>query len=100
MTPILRNEVTLRFLGVFKKAYGNDQLSLRVKDNEKLRGIIERLTKVSPNIKKVLVDPELGTPSPNAIILINGIEAHLLNGLETKLKDKDEIVFIPIIHGG
>jgi len=100
MTPISREKVTLRFLGIFKKAYGNGQTLIKIRKNEKLEDIIKKVSETSPNLKRVLVDPELDSPLSNAVILVNGKEISLLNGLETKLKDKDEIVFIPVIHGG
>jgi len=100
MNPIYCEEVTLRFLGVFKKAYGNSQTLIKIRKNEKLEAVIKKVYKASPNLKHVLIDPELDTPLSNAVILVNGKEISLLNGLETKLKDKDEIVFIPVIHGG
>jgi len=34
------------------------------------------------------------------LILVNGREISVLNGLETKLKDGDEISLIPVVHGG
>jgi len=100
MSSTSHGEVTMRFLGVFKKAYGNSETSMRIERNEKLGEIVMKLSETSQNLKRVLIDPELNTPTPNAVILVNGIEIHLLKGLETELKDKDEIVFIPIIHGG
>jgi molybdopterin converting factor small subunit len=62
--------------------------------------VIKKVSEASPSLRHVLIDPELGSPLSNAVILVNGKEIGLLNGLETKLKDKDEILFIPVIHGG
>jgi molybdopterin converting factor small subunit len=53
-----------------------------------------------PKAKRILIDPELEDPRPNTLILINGREISVLNGLETMLKDGDEIVFIPVLHAG
>lgn len=36
----------------------------------------------------------------NALILLNGRELKLLNGLKTKLSDGDEVLFLPVSHGG
>jgi molybdopterin converting factor small subunit len=100
LSPTADEEVTLRFLGVFKKAYGSGQASMKIRKNEKLENVIKKISEDSPSLGRVLVDPELSNPLSNAIILVNGKEIGLLNGLETMLKDKDEIVFIPVIHGG
>ncbi|MEM2146327.1 MAG: MoaD/ThiS family protein [Candidatus Jordarchaeaceae archaeon] len=93
-------EVTVKFLGVFRKVYGKTKATIRIKKNENLGNMIKQLCSKRPDLEKVLVDPELGTPLPNAVILVNNQEIGLLNGLETSLRDKDKIVFIPVIHGG
>ncbi|MFX0092174.1 MAG: MoaD/ThiS family protein, partial [Candidatus Hodarchaeota archaeon] len=37
---------------------------------------------------------------PNALILVNGKEISVLNGLETQVEDGDKIVLVPVSHGG
>ena len=98
--PKKHEKVALKFLGIFKKAYGNGQALIEICRNDNLETMIKKLCEVSPNLRRVLVDPELGSPLSNAVILVNGVEIGLLKGLGTELKDKDEIVFIPVIHGG
>ncbi len=93
-------KVTAKFLGIFKKAHGKGQAQIEIRRKDNLKTVVEKLCEASQNLKRVLVDPELGTPSSNAIILVNGVEIGLLKGLKTELKDGDEIVFIPVIHGG
>jgi molybdopterin converting factor small subunit len=46
------------------------------------------------------VDSKLDDPRPNALILVGGREINALQGLETEVKDAEEIVLIPMIHGG
>jgi molybdopterin converting factor small subunit len=48
----------------------------------------------------MLIDPELNDPRPNALILVNGKEISVLKGLETTVKEGDQIILIPISHGG
>ena len=33
-------------------------------------------------------------------MLVNGREISVLNGLETRVNDEDEVVFVPVVHGG
>ncbi|MEM3789347.1 MAG: MoaD/ThiS family protein [Candidatus Bathyarchaeia archaeon] len=42
----------------------------------------------------------MGDPRPNTLIIVNDREISVLRGLETVLKDGDEVVFIPVSHGG
>ncbi|MEM1525230.1 MAG: MoaD/ThiS family protein [Nitrososphaerales archaeon] len=36
----------------------------------------------------------------NTLVIVNGIEVSTLQREETMLKDGDEIVLIPVVHGG
>jgi len=98
----LKNQakVTVKLLGIFKKAHGEGQTQLEIQGKDNLGTVVEEMCEVSLNLKRVLIDPERGTPLPNSVILVNGIEIGLLKGLKTELKDGDEVVFIPVIHGG
>jgi len=97
---MVSKRVSVKLLGAFKKAYGKEQVLLELKRNEKLRDVVQRLADASEDLRRALVDPELEDPRPNAIILVNGREIGLLQGLETEVGDNDEVAFIPVIHGG
>ena len=57
-------------------------------------------TSVKDELRRNLLDEHLQEPKPNALILVNGKEISVLEGLATKLKDGDEVVFVPVVHGG
>lgn len=92
--------IEVRFLGAFKKAYGDDRMLLRLEGRERLSAVVHTIADSSLELKRVLLDPELEDPCPNAIILVNGKEISVLDGLETEVGNRDEIVFIPVVHGG
>lgn len=92
--------VKIKLLGVFRRAYGSNEISLKIENNVQLREIIQRLAASSKEFKHILIDPELESPLPNAVILLNGRDISALNGLETPITHGDEIVLIPVIHGG
>jgi molybdopterin converting factor small subunit len=92
--------VKLKLIGAFKKAYGSNEATVKVTATKKLGSIIKKIAKNSAELKRSLIDPELNSPLPNAIILVNGRDIGLLNGLETKLAGGDEVILIPVIHGG
>jgi len=92
--------VKIKLLGVFRRAYGNREVMLKVEDSVQLREIIQKLVASSENLRRFLLDPELESPLPNAVILVNGKDISVLNGLETSIVDGDEVVLIPVIHGG
>jgi molybdopterin synthase sulfur carrier subunit len=48
--------------------------------------------------KQVLVNED--ALSPYVKVLVNGMDIESLNGMETKLKDGDEVAIIPPVAGG
>ncbi|MGC8895540.1 MAG: MoaD/ThiS family protein [Candidatus Bathyarchaeia archaeon] len=92
--------VTVNFIGVFRTISNRNKIDIKIEDAAPLREVIKKIVEKFPTIKRTLVDPELEDPRPNALILVNGKEISVLNGLETLLKDGDEVVLIPVIHGG
>lgn len=92
--------VDVRLLGVFKEAFGSGQISLMAETPRKLREVVMEIAKSSPQLRRLLIDPELLDPRPNAVILVNGQEIGVLEGLDTKIRDNDRIVIIPVTHGG
>ena len=66
-----------------------------------VKDAIKKVTEIlPPKFENSLIDPELKDPRPNALIIINGKEINVLQGLQTMLHDGDEIVLLPVAHGG
>jgi len=92
--------VTIRFFGVLRNITGKNRLTIKFKDTALLKDIIKEIVQEISGLKRTLIDPELEDPRPNTLILVNGKEISILDGLETMLKDGDEIVLIPVLHTG
>jgi molybdopterin synthase sulfur carrier subunit len=92
--------ITVKFVGAFRHVSGAGELALDCEGCASMGELVNELVKELPELKRSLVDQQLEDPRPNALILVNGREISVLNGLETKLKDGDEIVFVPVVHGG
>jgi molybdopterin synthase sulfur carrier subunit len=92
--------ITVKFVGALRHVSGAGELALDCKGDISIRVLINEITKEMPALKGSLIDQQLEDPRPNALILVNGREVSVLNGLETKLKDGDEIVLVPVVHGG
>ncbi len=65
-----------------------------------IKDYILKLCVDMPQIKSSLLDFSVEDPKPNALVLINDKEISVLNGLATQVQVNDEIVFIPVVHGG
>jgi len=93
--------VEVRFLGVFRQFSGRNHVLVKLEEPSTVRKVIQKLTEAfSSEFKRALVDQELEDPRPNALILVNAKEINVLQGLETKVKDGDKIVLVPVSHGG
>jgi len=65
-----------------------------------VKELIGKVTTESLELKRSLINPQTEDPTLNALILVNSREISVLNGLETELKDGDEVVLVPVVHGG
>lgn len=94
--------ITFKFLGSFRRVINKSKINL---ENEcfitiTLREAIQKIVEIFPSLRSMLIDPELNDPRPNSLILVNGKEISVLKGLDTQLKDGDEVVLVPVVHGG
>jgi molybdopterin converting factor small subunit len=94
--------VNVRLIGIFRVLSGKNRLPVELEEEPTIVGrVIQKLAEVfSPEFKEALIDPELKDPRPNALILVNGKEISVLKGLETEVNKGDEIVLVPVSHGG
>ena len=93
--------VEVRFLGIFQRLSGKKRFQLKLEEPATVRKVVMNLTETfSSEFKRVLVDSQLDDPRPNALILVGGKDISVLQGLETEVKDAEEIVLLPLVHGG
>lgn len=92
--------VTVRLIGSLRASIGKSTFKLKLEKAVSLRKIVTKIVEKEPKLKRVLIDPELDDPRTNALMLVNGREISVLQGLDTKLRDGDELILIPVVHGG
>jgi molybdopterin synthase sulfur carrier subunit len=92
--------VKLTFLGALRHACGKNSLSIDCPDPLSVLDLVCSVSQQAPSLRRNLIDEQLDEPKPNALILVNGKEISVLNGLQTTLRDGDEVVFVPVVHGG
>jgi molybdopterin converting factor small subunit len=87
-------------MGVFRALSRKSSVSLKLEEPT-VHEIVEKIAELfSSDSRRMLIDPELNDPRPNALILVNGKEISVLKGLETKIREGDQIILIPVSHGG
>ncbi len=93
--------IKVKFLGIFRELSGKSRVTLEFEEAATVRKVVQKLAETfSSRFKETLIDPELSDPRPNALILVNGKEIGVLQGLQTVLNDGDEMVLLPVAHGG
>ena len=84
--------IQVKLLGGAKKSLSTDKMTID-KDNLTIQELLDILQKSKPKDT-----PELD--ENNLLIAVNGVDSSALDGKLTKLKDKDIVSVIPVIHGG
>jgi adenylyltransferase/sulfurtransferase len=92
--------IAVKFVGALRHVSGVNELALDCTKGVTLKELIHEIANRLPELKRSLIDQQLEDPRVNALILVNGREISVLNGLETSLKDGDEVVLVPVVHGG
>jgi molybdopterin synthase sulfur carrier subunit len=92
--------VTVRFIGSLRAFSKRSKFMLKFGRTVSLKEVVKKVVEEQPKLKRALIDPELDDPRTNVLVLVNGKEISVLDGLETMLKDGDELVLVPVVHGG
>ena len=92
--------IIVKFIGSLRNFFGERNKTFDCENGVSIKELINHIITSKPNIKEILVSPQNDAFRLNSLILVNGTEISVLNGLETKLSDGDEITLIPVIHGG
>lgn len=61
---------------------------------------IETPQKLGNALKKIEDEHHVALRRDSVLILVNGVEANALDDLDTVIEDDDEVVVVPMFHGG
>ena len=92
--------ITVKLIGALRHAANTGELVLNCKNNASVTDLLSDLDREVPELTRSLIDPQPENPTLNVLILVNNKEISVLNGLETILQNNDEVVLVPIVHGG
>ena len=93
--------VQVNFFGVYQRIAGKKKVQLKLKKHSTIKSALVELAKnVSKELEQVLMETQNDESRPKALILVNGKEISVLQGLETKINQDEELTLIPMVHGG
>ena len=92
--------IQIEFIGILQDKTSICQSEIKLNEPITIRTLLQRIISDFPKANDLLLDSESAPLKQKILVFVNGKEINVLNGLETMLKEGDEIVFVPIIHGG
>ena len=89
-------------MGNIRRTLGVEQTeNIELKDNASVSDLLLLLAeKHGEPFKKAVYEPKEPDLKPYHILSINGLLLNQLHGIETKLKDGDRVVLMPVVTGG
>jgi len=95
-------KVTVDYLGSIKQTLGLKQAEqVKLEENASVSDLLSLLAqKYGDPFKKAVYEPKGLDLKPHHILSVNGLLLNQLNGIETKLKDGDHIILMPVVTGG
>jgi len=95
--------IHVKLYGVFKTAAGTDSISLDLLPvKPTVRTALTELVSRpgSDELRALMLEGDSADPRSTTLILVSGHEIGALAGLDTELRNDDELSLLPIAHGG
>ena len=95
-------KVAIDYLGSIKQTLGLKQAEqVKLEDDASVCDLLSLLAeKYGEPFKKAVYEPKGLDLKPHHILSVNGLLLNQLNGIETKLKDGDHVILMPVVSGG
>jgi len=91
--------INVKFFGILRNYAKRENSRISLDEPANVEALIMKLSKQSNQFKE-LIGIETKALSSNVIVIVNGKEVSILNGIQTNLHDDDNIILIPAVHGG
>ncbi|MFQ6075262.1 MAG: MoaD/ThiS family protein [Candidatus Bathyarchaeia archaeon] len=93
--------VGIRFVGTLRGLLGKGGYEADLEKPGTVAALLHALNVgLGPEFRDIVFDRDLNDPRPNVLILVNGREIGLLDGIKTVLKEGDVVTILPVSHGG
>jgi molybdopterin converting factor small subunit len=90
--------ITVKFRGPIAGRMGTPEIRLEFERDVNLRELLRKLIDTKEEVRGVWSSPE--QLNQNSLLLRNGVDIELTGGLETRLSNEDNVVILPLVHGG
>ncbi|MDF1537389.1 MAG: MoaD/ThiS family protein [Candidatus Thorarchaeota archaeon] len=90
--------VKVRFRGPIAARMSSDIYEIKADNNATLNDVLINLIREHEEVRDVWTSSE--QMDRDTLLLRNDADIGLFDGLETKLDDGDELIILPLVHGG
>ena len=94
-------KIRIHYLGLVKSYTGKTQDEINLNQDASLSDLLNKLAAdFGKQFTAEIYQPNTKELKPMFTIMINGIIMGQLNGVDTKLKDDDTVILMPLMTGG
>jgi molybdopterin converting factor small subunit len=90
--------IELELLGALARIAGSRSVKIEVTDNATVRDVLSMVKRMQRGMEEYILLS--GDRVNNVIVLVDGRDIRVLDGIETKLRDGSKVTLIPVVHGG
>lgn len=92
-------QVIARFFGSFKEATQKRDIEVAIPNGSTVVNLLGKILGIYPSLQKLILDNNLQLGSW-VVVLINGRNMSIFEGINTQLNEGDVIAFFPPVAGG
>jgi len=94
-------KIKIHYLGLVKTYTNKTQEDVNLPDGAKVSDLLSGLAKKFGNqFGQEIYEPGMKDVKPMFTVMVNGIVMGQLNGVDTKLKEGDNVILMPLMTGG
>lgn len=93
--------ITIRTILGLKEILGKDVMDFSIPEGTTVKALVALMVeRWGARLASYVSDAEEDRPLPTIRILVNGRDIGFLKGMETELRDGDEVLMLPLVGGG
>ena len=93
--------VKIHTILTLKKVLGQREIEVQLQEGSSVKDLLSWMTtQWGDDLSPHLFSPGTDQLLPHIRLLVNGQDIHFLNGIDTILRDGDELTILPMLTGG
>lgn len=89
----------VRLFGALRYVAGRGSCTVEVQPTDTVRDLLDRLARICPDLAAKMLDPD-GSLQEGIGFLVNGRDIRHLDGVDTPVREKDDVAVFPAAGGG